>query len=45
MSPIIYKSFDSLRLVINSNILSESKRLDEFIEKIYEWCGYTKYEL
>ena len=45
ISPIIYKSFDSLRLVINSNILSESKRLDEFIEKIYEWCGYTKYEL
>ena len=45
ISPIIYKSFDSFRLVINSNILSESKRLDEFIEKIYEWCGYTKYEL
>ena len=45
ISEFIFKSFDSFRLDIDSNILSESKRLDEFIEKIYEWCGYTNYEL
>ena len=45
MSPIIYKSFSTIKLTIDSNILSESKRKDEFLEKIYEWCGYTKYEL
>ena len=45
MSPIIYESFSTIKLTIDSNILSESKRKDEFLEKIYEWCGYTKYEL
>ena len=45
MSEFIFKSFDSFRLDIDSIILSESKRRDEFIEKIYEWCGYTNYEL
>ena len=45
ISQKIYKKFDSLNLVIDSNILTESKRKDEFLEKIYEWCNCSKYEL
>ena len=45
MSNIIYKSFNTVNLIIDSNILSESKRQDEFLEKIHEWCGFTKYDL
>ena len=45
ISPIIYKTFNSLNLFIDSIILSESKRQEEFLEKIHEWCGYSKYEL
>ena len=45
ISPIIYKSFNSFTLLIDSNILSESKRQEEFLEKIYEWSGYSKFDL
>ena len=32
-------------LNIDSNILLESKRENEFLQKIYEWTGYNKIEL
>ena len=45
MSNIIYKSFNTINLIIDSNILSELGRQDEFLEKINEWYGFTKYDL
>ena len=45
ISPIIYKTFDSLKLIIDSKILSESRRQEEFLDIIYQWCGYSKYDL
>ena len=42
-SPIVYKSFESFN--IDSNILAESRRDEEFLEKIYEWRNYSKLEL
>ena len=41
----VYKSFKTENLIIDSIILSESKREKEFLEKIYEWIGKAKYEL
>jgi len=43
ISPIIYKSFNSF--YIDSNILAESRREEEFLEKIYEWHKYSKLDL
>ena len=39
------QNFSPLNIMIDSNILAESRRKDEFIEKISDWCGYTKFEL
>ena len=46
ISPISdIKTINPLNLVIDSKILFESKRKDEFLEKISDWCGYTKFDL
>ena len=44
-SPIIYKSFNKVNLAIDSIILLGTKRKEELLEKIHEWCGFTKFEL
>ena len=43
--PTVYKSFKTDNIIIDSIILSESKRQGEFLGKIYEWTGFTKYDL
>ena len=43
--PTAFKSFKTNNLIIDSIILSESKRHEEFLGKIYEWTGFSKYDL
>ena len=43
ISPVIYKSFNSFS--IDSDILEESGRKEEFLEKIYEWHNYSNLDL
>ena len=43
--PTAYKSFKTDNIIIDSIILSESERQGELLGKIYEWTGFTKYEL
>ena len=44
-SPIIYKSFNTVNLAIDSIILLGTNRREELLEKIHEWCGFTKFNL
>ena len=43
ISPVIYKSFETIK--VDSNILAESMRQEEFLDKIYEWIKYSKLDL
>ena len=43
ISPVIYKSFNSFS--IESDILEESGREEEFLLKIYEWHKFSNLDL